>query len=264
MFRCQHTAILHGVDAFEQRVPSRAVVCRRRWLQDEILSLVSSYPAGEPVADISKRLGRSLTAVYGKARRMGLHRPQRGTLAAVVGQAPPEQIEMTWPTPVPVLDLVPPTPANPPFHPPMEMPAPAPRLAPRQSKPFRLTALGGRQTVWSPELVDRLILLWVAGYHHTVIAEVLDLTPCGVSSKANRISLPFRAGVDLSKDVAAARRADAAGGIVPKVIITALGRRLTRKRCNMTGTWFYGDAGTHTCAEAKMTLYYDRMQATAF
>lgn len=191
---------------------------------------------------------------------MGLRRPQRRALAAVVKEVPLEQIKMAWPVPASVLDLVPPTPASPPFLPPLEMPAPAPR----QPKPFRLTALGGRQTVWSPELVDRLILLWVAGYHHTVIAEVLALTPCGVSSKANRISLPFRAGVDLSKDVAAARRADAAGGIVPTVIFTASGRRLTRKRCNMTGIWFYGDAGTHTCAEAKMTLYYDRMQATAF
>ena len=240
----------------------KAAPCRRRWLQDEILALASCYPAGERVVDISKRIGRSLTAIYGKARRMGLHRPQRGTPVAVVGEAPPEQIEMVWPVPAPTLDLVPPTPANPPFLPPVEMPAPIP--APRQPKPFRLTVLGGRQTVWSPELVDRLILLWVAGFHHTVIAEVLDLTPCGVSSKAHRISLPFRAGVNLSKDVAAARRADAAGGIVPKFIITASGRRLTRKRCNMTGTWFYGDARTHTCAEAKMTLHYDRMQAAAF
>ena len=198
---------------------------RRRWLGAEILSLVSSYPAGEPVADISKRIGRSLTAIYGKARRMGLHRPQRGAPASVVDEVPPEQIEMAWPAPAPILDLVPPTPANPPFLPPVEMPAPAPQPVPRQPKPFRLTALGGRQTVWRPELVDRLILLWVAGFHHTVIAEVLDLTPCGVSSKAHRIALPFRAGMDLSKDVAAARCVDAAGGEVPKVIITASGRR---------------------------------------
>ena len=182
----------------------------------------------------------------------------------VVDEALPEQIEMAVPVPVPALDLVPPTPDSPPFFPPVEMPALPPAPALRQAKPFRLTALGGRLTVWTPELVDRLILLWVGGYHHTVIAEVLDLTPCGVASKANRISLPFRAGVDLSKDVAAARRADAAGGIVPKFIMTASGRRLTRKRCNLTGTWFYGDAGTRTCAEAKMTLYYDRMQSAAF
>ncbi len=203
----------------------------------------------------------------------------------VVDEVPPEQIEIAWPAPAPALDLVPPTPANPPFLPPVEMPAPAPALdlvpptpanspflppvempapAPRQAKPFRLTALGGRQTVWSPELVDRLILLWVAGFHHTAIAEVLGLTPCGVSSKAVRISLPYRAGVDLSKDVAAARRVDAAGGTVPKFLITASGQRLTRKRCNLTGIWFYGDAGTHTCVEAKLTLHYDRMRAAAF
>lgn len=140
------------------------------------------------------------------------------------------------------------------------MPAPAPR----QVKPFRLTALGGRQTVWTPELVDRLILLWVAGFHHTVIAEVLALTPCGVSSKAVRISLPYRAGVDLSKDVAAARRADAAGGIVPKFLMTASGHRRILKRCNVAGNLFYGEAGTHTCVEAKLTLHYDRMRGSAF
>ena len=237
-----------------------ALPCRRRWLQDEILSLVSCYPSGEPVADMARRFGRSPTAVYGKARRMGLHRPQRAAPASVAVEIPPEQIELAWPAPASVLDLVPPTPDDPPFLPPVELPAPVAR----QVKPFRLTVLGGRLTVWTPELVDRLILLWVGGYHHTVIAEVLDLTPCGVSSKAHRISLPFRAGVDLSKDVAAARRADAAGGEVPMFIFTASGRRLTRKRCNLTGTCFYGDAGTRTCAEAKMTLFYDRMQATAF
>ena len=237
-----------------------APTCRRRWLQDEILSLASCYPAGEPVADISKRLGRSLTAVYGKARRIGLHRPQRGTLVPVMDKAPPEQIEMAWPVPAPALDLMPPTPDNPPFLPPVEIPAPAPR----QAKPFRLTVLGGRQTVWFPELVDRLILLWVAGFHHTTIAEVLDLTPCGVSSKAVRVSLPDRSGAKLSKDVAAARCVDAAGGAVPKFLVDSSGQRLIGKRCNVTGNRFYGEVGVHTCVEAKLTLHYDRMQRSVF
>jgi len=90
--------------------------CRRRWLQEEILSLASCYPTGEPVTDISERFGRSITAIYGKARRLGLSRPLRGALAPVVDAAPLEQIEMALSAPP--LDLVAPTPANPPFLPP--------------------------------------------------------------------------------------------------------------------------------------------------
>jgi len=250
-----------------------AAVSKRRWLQEEILSLASSYPGGEPVADISRRHGRSLAAVYGKARRMGLSRPQRGTSSTVVEDVLPEQVEMALPASK--LDLLPPTPANPPFLPPLEMPAAVasppflpslemPAAAPKPAKPYRVTALGGRQTVWTPDLVRRLILLWVAGFHHTTVAEVLRLTACGVSSKAVRISLPYRAGKALSKDVAAARRTDAMGGEVPKFLMTASGHRLIGKWCNLTGIWFYGRAGTHTCVEAKLTLHYDRMRGSAF
>lgn len=270
--------------------------CRRRWLQDEILSLASCYPAGEPVADISKRFGRSSTAIYGKARRLGLSRPQRRTSVLVAEDIPPGQIKvaLSVPTlglvaptpanppflpplealvaegvppaqveaalPVPILDLVAPTPANPPFLPPVELPAPLRKPA----KPFHLTPLGGRQTVWSPELVRRLILLWVAGFHHTVIAEVLDLTPCGVSSKAVRISLPYRGSLKLSKDVAEARRVDAAGGALPSFIVDGAGRHLIGKACNLSGIFFYGTRGTHTSVEAKLTLHYDRMRQSAF
>lgn len=234
------------------------VVSRRRWLQDEILSLASCYPAGEPVADISKRLGRSLTAVYGKARRLGLSRPQRGCVPVeMLREAPIEQIEMALPPPA--LDLLPTTPADPPFAPPVEMPCAVKlRCSP---KPFRLTTLGGRETVWSADQVRRLILLWVAGFHHTTIAEVLDLTPCGVSSKAVRISLPYRGSVTLSRDMAAARLVDAAGGPVPKMITTATGQQVIGKRCNLTGNWFYAERGVHTCVEAKLTLHYSRMQS---
>lgn len=230
---------------------------RRRWLQEEILSLTSRYPAGDPVADISKWLGRSSTAIYGKARRLGLSRPQRGTSVLVVESIPPKQIEMA--PPAPTLDLVAPTPANPPFLPPVEAPAPVRKPA----KPFHLTPLGGRQTVWSPELVRRLILLWVAGFHHTVIAEVLDLTPCGVSSKAVRISLPYRGSLKLSKDVAEARRVDAVGGAVPLVIVDGTGRPLIGKTCNLSGIFFFGSRGTRTSVEAKLTLHYDRMRQAA-
>jgi len=128
------------------------------------------------------------------------------------------------------------------------------------AKPFRLTPLGGRQTVWSPELVRRLILLWVAGFHHTVIAEVLDLTPCGVSSKAVRISLPYRGTMKLSKNVTEARRVDTAGGAIPPFIVDGAGRHLIGKACNLSGVFFFGPRGTRTSVEAKLTLHYDRMR----
>ena len=241
---------------------SPATTCRRRWLRAEILSLAWSYPAGEPVADISKRFGRSLAAIYGKARRLGLSRPQRGTSAPIVAEVPPEQIEIAWPAPASALDLVAPIPTNPPFLPPVEMPAATPD--PKHSRSFYLTPLGGRQTVWTPELVHRLVLLWAAGFHHTTIAEVLDLTPCGVSSKAVRVSLPYRAGVTLSKDVAAARLVDATGGALPKVLLTSTGQEWISKVCNLSGRLFYGPRGTHTSVEAKLTLHYGRMQSAAF
>lgn len=235
-----------------------AAISRRRWLQEEVLSLVSCYPAGEPVADISNRLGRSSAAVYGKARRLGLSRPQRRTPVSVVEGISAGQIEMALP--IPSLDLVPPTPTQPAFLPPVEMPAPIRKPA----RPFRLTPLGGRQTVWTPELVHRLILLWVAGFHHATIAEVLDLTPCGVSSKAVRVSLPYRGSVKLLKDVAAARRVDAAGGPIPLSIMDAAGRQISGKTCNLSGNFFYGERGIHTSVEAKLTLHYDRMRQAAF
>ena len=177
--------------------------------------------------------------------------------APLVDVVPLEQIEMALP--VPALDLVAPTPANPPFHPPTEAPTPVRKPA----KPFYLTPLGGRQTVWSPELVRRLILLWVAGFHHTVIAEVLELTPCGVSSKAVRISLPYRGSMKLSKNAAEARRVDGVGGAIPPFIVDGAGRHLIGKACNLSGVFFFGPRGTRTSVEAKLTLHYDRMRQAA-
>lgn len=260
-----HSPILHHVARFTQPLsgathahkmirvaangtaPSRdgaAAPPRRRWTPEEALSLAESYPAGEAVSAISQRLARSTTAIYGKARRLKLSRPQRGRTAQV-------------------LDLVAPTPDNPPFMSPAshaEAPAPVPKAA----KAFQLTPLGGRQTVWSPDLVRRLVLLWVAGFHHTTIAAALGLTPCGVSSKAVRVSLPYRGTAKLSKDVEAARRVDAAGGAVPPVITDTAGRRFIGKSCNMNGNLFYGERGIRTSVEAKLTLHYDRMSQAAF
>jgi hypothetical protein len=234
-----------------------AAGCRRRWLREEILWLTSRYPVGEPVADISKWLGRSPAAIYGKARRLGLSRPQRRTSALAVECVLLDEIETALPVPAP--DLVAPIPANPPFLPPVEAPA----AVRKPAKPFHLTPLGGRQTVWSPDLVRRLILLWVAGFHHTVIAEVLDLTPCGVSSKAVRISLPYRGSLKLSKDVTEARRVDAVGGAIPPFIVDGRGRHLTGKACNLSGIFFFGSRGTRTSVKAKLTLHYDRMRQAA-
>lgn len=93
---------------------------------------------------------------------------------------------------------------------------------------------------------------------------MLGLTPCAVSSKAVRISLPYRSSMKLSKDVAEARRVDAVGGVIPSFIVDGEGRHLTGKACNLSGIFFFGPRGTHTSVEAKLTLHYDRMRQSAF
>ena len=143
-----------------------------------------------------------------------------------------------------------------PLPPPAPSPAPAPVRVP---KPYRVTRLGGRECVWNEGLVERLIRLWAAGFHHAVISEVLGVGARAASTKATRISLPARKGADLSRDVEAARRLDAAGREVPKALRDAEGKLRLGKHCALTGAWFYGPAGIHTCPEAKQTLHYRRM-----
>lgn len=127
----------------------------------------------------------------------------------------------------------------------------------------RRTPLNGRQITWTPEMVHRLVVLWVARFHYSTIAEVLVVTPRAASSKASRVSLPSHCGMVLSKDVDAARRVDALNIPMPKILVTRTGQQLIGRQCNLSGNWFYGSCGIRTSVETKLTEYYKRMQSAA-
>lgn len=226
---------------------------RRRWEDDEVIVLRARYPdTAYPVADIAGSLGRSPASVRGKARRLGLRRADPAATAPLSPEA----------ASLPHGAL--------PFRPaePIAWQAraesggrvggsPVPTVAP---KPYRVTRLGGRESVWDEDRVRRLIRLWTAGFHHTVVSEVLGVGARAASTKATRISLPARKASGLSRDIEAARRLDAAGREVPKALRDAKGKWRLGKHCVLTGAWFYGPTGVHTCPEAKQTLYYERMR----
>ena len=208
----------------ERGLPTLAPGPRRRWDDDEIAFLRARYSdVSQPVRAIAGLLARSPASVRAKARRLCLRRLR--PLTSCTPQLPPS-------------------------------PPAVPACAPNS---YRLTRLGGREHVWNEDRVHRMIRLWVAGYHHTVISEVLGVGARAASTKASRISLPARTGVDLSHDVEAARRLDVAGREVPKALRDAQGKLRVGKHCNLTGAWFYGPVGIHTCPEAKQTLHYQRL-----
>ena len=233
--------------------PPLGTGARRRWEDDEVIVLRARYPdTAYPVVDIAGSLGRSPASVRGKARRLGLRR------ADPVAAAPPSPEAVPLPR-----GALPFRPAEPTAASQTRAESggrvggsSVPTVAP---KSYRVTRLGGRECVWNGGLVERLIRLWAAGFHHTVISEVLGVGARAASTKATRISLPARKGANLSRDVEAARRLDAAGREVPKALRDAEGKLRLGKHCALTGAWFYGPAGIHTCPEAKQTLHYRRM-----
>lgn len=129
-------------------------------------------------------------------------------------------------------------------------------LPPRSgaNKPaYSWTRLNGRQTVWTPQLVSRLAVLWSAGYHHETISDVLDVGPRAASSKASRIGLPARGRLLLSRNIESARQFDEAEKPAPRMLKTKSGREIVGRHCSLSGMWFYGMCGTHTSPEAKLT-----------
>lgn len=119
---------------------------------------------------------------------------------------------------------------------------------------YRWTRLAGRLTVWTPQLVARLAVLWSAGFHHETISDVLDVGPRAASSKASRIGLPARGTLlPLSKDIETARRLDEQEKPAPKVLKLKSGHEVIGRQCRLSGMWFYGMRGTHTSPEAKLT-----------
>ena len=118
---------------------------------------------------------------------------------------------------------------------------------------YTWTRLSGRLTVWTPQMVTRLAVLWAAGFHHEIISDVLDVGPRAASSKASRMGLPARGHLLLSKDIEAARQIDEQETPAPKTLKSSCGRELIRKQCSLSGMWFYAVRGMHVSPEDRLT-----------
>jgi GcrA cell cycle regulator len=198
---------------------------RRRWTPSEIALLQQRYVTTEPVVEIANAMQRSKGSVYGKARRLQLRRPPRGK-EALCSQIPP---------PLSAIIALP-----------VALPGP---------QPIR-TKIDGWRDVWFNETCERLMRLWVAGFHSHTIAEVLGpkFTRAAVRSKAPRLGLPRRPNPSaLLRDVDDARRIDQEAAPLPRTIKDAQGKELTLKRCAETGQPFYAYGGEHKSPQFKQT-----------
>lgn len=98
-----------------------------RWSEANVGLLRSDYPTLRPVRDISADLGRSVSAIYGKARRLDLKRPKRR--AAPTPSAAPPPLPNLFTPPAPHVAEPVSEPSPPVFTPPhIAEPAPAPCL----------------------------------------------------------------------------------------------------------------------------------------
>lgn len=220
-----------AVEATPKPQAINAFARAQKWGETEISQLLARYPTTESVKLISADLARTVGSVRSKAYRLGLRRPSR--------HKTPEnrQLEIVFGIPLPPKAI-------------------------KLSRPFKYTKLGGREEVWSDDLISRLARLWAANFHRDTISVVLGVSATAVSSKANLRGMPARNRKLLSKDLTAAQRTDALPEPAPKVLVDIEGRQLIGKRCNLTGHFFYGPMGIRTSTEAKHTLYYQRLQGS--
>ncbi len=219
--------------------PSR----RRHWSDDHVGLLLSDYPTFKPVRDICAELGRSVGAIYGKARRLNLRRPPR--------QA--GQVDHAAQAPIPdfASELAQPhTDPAPQFSLP-QLPAPPPA----SKQEAKRTKLGGRHGRWTRDdgaLSVRLERLYIAGFHDTCIATILGVSSGAVWSRAWSINCPHRDPKALRHDIEAARLVDRQATPLPQTAVCwKLGKPLTRRRCNIKGEHFWADRGSRFSNDAR-------------
>lgn len=200
--------------------------------------------------DIAAALGRSMGAIYAKARRLDLKRPRReatpgGRGGAVVPRLPDP------PSSTPALQLVLPG-----------LPAPEPRPKGRIER----TKSGGRAGLWTRDdgaMSVRLERLFLAGFRDTTIAAVLGVTPVAVFSRAWAINLPRRDPKTLRDDVEAARRIDREAASLPEAVTCwRRGKVLTRRRCNVKGDPFWGERGSRYSNDARRLHLFQALRAS--
>ena len=179
----------------------------RRWSDANVVVLKADYPTPRPVRDIGAELGRSVSAIYGKARRLKLKRPQRGT-APLPSAAPLPDLFMTPAAEIAEQAALPPPIAKPP---------------PSRKQVTKRTKLGGREGRWvrnDGALSVRMERLHLAGFHDKVIAAVLGLTSAAVLTRAWAINCPEREAAGLRYDVETARLVDRQAAPLPKTVVS--------------------------------------------
>lgn len=269
--REQPAAIAADQDARVVAPPAATPSSRRQlWSAASVGLLHAEYPTTRLVRDISAELGRSVGAVYGKARRLGLKRPRRGA-------APPG---FTVALPVPALALeapqpdvaVDPTPKLPPtplaFQP--VLPTPQPTLSAPKPTPARKaerTKMGGRPGRWTQDdgaLSERLERLFIANFSPSCIAGVLGVTEGSVTTRAWVVNCPRRDPQALRHDVEAARLVDRLAAPLPRSVYSwKSGKMLVRKRCSRKGHFIWGANGTTLSNDAKRQRSYKILMASA-
>ena len=242
---------------------------RQLWSAASVASLCADYPTAKPVREISAAVGRSVSAVYGKARRLNLKRPRRGA-------APGEAI-IALPVPAPVPDVPQPKVALAPEQLPPKLSASQPGLSipqptPCVSKPppapkAERTKLGGRPGRWTENdgaLSERLERLFIANFSPACIAAVLGVTERAAGTRAWVVNCPQRDPQTLRHDVEAARLVDRLAAPLPGSVFSWKQQKmLVRKRCTRKGHHIWGAAGTTLSNDAKRQRSYKILLASA-
>jgi len=249
-----------GVAAFN---PAATPSSRRQlWSAANVGLLRAEYPTARLVRDISAELGRSVGAVYGKARRLNLKRPRR--------RAAPAEAAVALPVPAPPPEApqpnvaVDPTPEPPPI-PPAPQPA-LPILQPTPAVKAERTKMGGRPGCWAENegaLSERLERLFIANFSPSCIAAVLGVTEGSVATRAWVVNCPRRDPQALRHDVEAARLVDRLAAPLPGSVYSwRSGKMLVRKRCSRKGHYIWGANGTTLSNDARRQRSYKILMAS--
>jgi len=237
---------------------------RQLWSAASVSTLCADYPTAKLVRDISAELDRSVSAIYGKARRLNLKRPRRGAApadAAVALSVPAPPTEASQPN-----IAVDPTPKPPPMAPAApQLALPIPQPSPAQK--VELTKLGGRLGCWTENdgaLSERLERLFIANFSPSCIAAVLGVTERSAATRAWVVNCPRRDPQALRHDVEAARLVDRLAGPLPGSVFSwKSGKMLVRKRCRRKGHHIWGANGTTLSNDAKRQRSYKILTASA-
>ena len=255
------TGAEHSAFLFAQPVkPSSSR--RQLWSAANVELLRAEYPTLKLVRDISAELGRSVGAVYGKARRLNLKRQRRGA-APVEGGPLPLALPPVPSTPRPSVAPAPEPPRPTSSTSQAVLPIPQPTPAPKAER----TKMGGRQGRWTENdgaLSERLERLFIANFSPGCISAVLGVTERAVATRAWVVNCPRRDPQALRHDVEAAHLVDRLAAPLPRELHSWKdGKPLVRKRCRRKGHFIWGTSGITLSNDAKRQIGYKRLTSSA-